>query len=112
MSRNRKPTTHASLSEELAWFAEPERKEPTHHTTHVLRRSRLDAGGGMLPVRGRDGDRPVSDYVGSTLKLDRDGCPVYGGGKQMKAQASDSVAARRAAMGGATPDGKVELANW
>jgi hypothetical protein len=114
MPRNRKPkvTMHASLREEEAWVAEPERREPKHHTTHVLRRSRLDAGGGMLPVRGRDGDRPVSDYVGSTLNVDRDGMPKYGGGRQSKAQATDAVAAKRARMGNATPDGLVKLASW
>ena len=108
----RKPQMHASLREEEAWVREPERREPTHHTTHVLRRSRLDAGFGILPKNGRDGDRPVSDYVGKTLNTDRDGVPVYRGGRQSKATATDEVARKRAGMGNATPDGKVKLASW
>ena len=105
-------TPHASLREEDAWFVEPERREPKHHTTHVIRRSRLMAGEGMLPVRGREHDRPVSDYVGSTLNVDRNGHPNYGGGRQLKAAATDDVARKRARMGNATPDGKVKLASW
>lgn len=108
-SRN---TPHASLREEDAWFVEPQRHEPKHHTTHVLRRSRLMAGEGMLPVRGREHDAPVSDYVGSTRNVDRMGEPNYGGGRQLKARATDDVARKRAAMGGATANGLVQLANF
>ena len=114
MPRNRKPkvTIHASLREELDWFAEPERREPKHHTTHVYRRARLMAGEGMLLVNAREGDRPVSDYVGSTRNVDRDGMPKYGGGRQVKARASEEVARKRAGMGNATRDGQVKLASW
>jgi hypothetical protein len=112
--KNRKPEMHASLREETAWILEPARREPTHHTTHVYRRSRLMAGEGMLPVnvRGDGSERPPSDYVGRTLNTDRNGHPNYGGGRQVKATASDEVARRRAAMGNATRDGLVKLASW
>lgn len=110
----RKNTTHASLREETAWILEPARREPIHHTTHVYRRSRLMAGEGMLPVnvRGDGSERPPSDYVGSTRNVDRDGMPKYGGGRQVKARASEEVARKRAGMGNATRDGLVKLASW
>lgn len=93
-----------AVSEEEAWFVEPARREPIHHST------RLDPG--CLPKRSRETPPPISDDCGSTRNLDRHGQATYGGGKQILGKASDKVFAARVGMGGADRHGLVKRSEY